>query len=95
MLNGSGDIDWGLMRYAGTYCNLVATSTPRTCGGNNNNCVSHNCNSGNHCVCTYDGQCNRDEFCIGGICARDNNLCVDQMYSMTDTRNDGNCKGTR
>jgi hypothetical protein len=69
VVNGSGDIDWGLMRYAGTYCPILDT----TGGGSNR-------------ACTNDFPCNADEFCIGGRCHPNNNLCHNDQYGGSDER---------
>src|SRR6478609_8273225 len=42
VVNGSGDIDWGLMRYTGFDCPLVETFTPFTCSSNNQ-CGNNSC----------------------------------------------------
>jgi hypothetical protein len=92
VLNGSGEIDWGLMRYAGNYCAISAGPlATRACTGNGQ-CHSGTCTAapGRHCTCANDNDCNLNEFCVGNVCKSDPNLCELQMYSMTDGRT-GSC----
>ncbi len=97
VLNGSGEINWGLMRYSGSYCALSAGPlTTRTCNsgtacGAGATCSSATATNGS-CNCNSDNNCRHDEFCISGVCHKDPNLCQSQNYSMTDTRDDGTCK---
>ncbi len=171
VLNGSGDIDWGLMRYTGNSCALQSgTFTPdpaaanlnKTCGrardcasntctgghcvcggngdcldgsicntttgvcscngpgtcpgvdvcqanvcgtfpnftphfcGGNGDCVSGKCGANVQCSCTTDGDCDIGEFCVGGSCGTDNNLCANNTqlydYGQTDTRGGNRCQ---
>ncbi len=69
VVNGSGDIDWGLMRYSGSVCGFSTTT------------------GGSGATCTTDNDCtNADEFCIGGKCHTDGNLCKSNNYGGTDHR---------
>jgi hypothetical protein len=82
VLNGSGDIDWGLMRYTGTQCAASATPfTPHGCN-NGNQCVSNSCDTVKGCRCTTDIDCQQGEVCsnptagsLTGNCGTDSNLC--------------------
>ena len=104
VINGSGDIDWGLMRYNGSYCSFSTTFTVTTC--KNSTCTgSATCSSNNNtngfCQCTNDGQCAQGEFCLNptggtlaGRCGKDANLCnvSNNLYTgMTDTRSKTAC----
>jgi hypothetical protein len=84
VLNGAGDIDWGLMRYTGNQCPVSATPfTAHTCTANNQ-CVSNSCPAGvpRVCRCTTDIDCVQGEVCsnptsgnLAGTCGTDSNLC--------------------
>ena len=74
VVKGSGDIDWGLMRYIGTDCAVSATPlscTVRTCTSDYN-CASNQVCAGGRC-CLDSNLCNTasnyDEITsIGGTC---------------------------
>jgi hypothetical protein len=90
VLNASGEIDWGLMRYAGDYCAISAAApTQRACGGG---CQAGGTCSGGVCHCASDNNCRNNEFCVGGICVTDANLCNNGMYGMSDSRGTGVCR---
>ncbi|MGZ3438062.1 MAG: MopE-related protein, partial [Polyangia bacterium] len=93
VVNGSGDIDWGLMRYTGFDCPLLETFTPQVCAGNAA-CRSNSCTA-THCNCTSDDQCLNNQFCIGPvgskICGTVDNLCENNGYVGTSKRNNGSC----
>ena len=57
IVNATGSIDFGLMRYTGPTCPVVNTFT--SVGT----------------MCTKDSDCAANQFCVGGVCGRDNNLC--------------------
>ena len=78
VVNGSGDIDWGLMRYTGTQCPVVNTFTRVTCI-RNADCLSNSCTGGT-CNCGNDFACDYAQFCAGGKCGYDNNLCFDYSF---------------
>lgn len=66
VISGSGDIDWGLMRYTGTQCAVVNTVTSNT-----TSCTTDNdCPVGQFCGI---GTANK--------CATDNNLCFNYFFS--------------
>ncbi len=53
VVNGSGDIDWGLMRYTGTTC-----AVPNTTGNSTGNCTTDDtCALGSFCI---GGKCRTD-----------------------------------
>jgi hypothetical protein len=76
VINGSGNIDWGLMRYNGTYCafdntsvadtsvgNFTSTSAQTTAWPNSNQNATAGANP-NPATCTMDSQCIRSNRCI-------------------------------
>ena len=101
---GSGDIDWGLMRYNGTDCGFSTTFANTTCNKNvackGSATCSSNTNTNGTCTCTSDNQCDYGEFCFMGKCGTDRNLCYtggNLLTGMTDTRHNtacGNHSGT-
>ena len=72
VINGSGDIEWGLMRYSAlTLCPRLNTLTLQSPTK----------------ACNDDFDCNDDMFCLtravgspATVCARPNNLCVQPNY---------------
>jgi hypothetical protein len=98
VINGSGDIDWGLMRYTGTVCGTGGSFTARTPSNCATQCRAGACDANGHCPCTNDGDCGRStasnyrEFCVGGVCGSDSNLCASGAdYGNTDTRGQQSC----
>jgi MYXO-CTERM domain-containing protein len=98
VINGSGDIDWGLMRYAGSYCGFSSTFTNTTCRSNNackgSATCSSNTNTNGTCTCTSDDQCDFGEFCVANKCGKDGNLCNTTgslLTGMTDMRGKSTC----
>jgi hypothetical protein len=73
VLNGSGDIDWGLMRYTGTACTAVANPFTKTACTKANQCTSNVC-TGGFCACSTDLNCNFNEICVAGSCGVDANF---------------------
>jgi MYXO-CTERM domain-containing protein len=103
VINGSGDIDWGLMRYNGVYCPFSSTFTAVTCTNTGHRCTNRagNCTAGK-CQCGSDDDCDYGEFCVGGVCGTDGNLCVNAtnddnnntatlLTGMTDRRHNSTC----
>src|SRR5258706_8767073 len=81
VLNGSGDIDWGLMRYSGTNCAPSANPFARHACVNNGQCASNSC-IGGFCKCTTDFDCPGTDICnnptgaaLVGTCGQNSNLC--------------------
>ena len=92
VISGSGDIDWGLMRYNGTDCAFSTTFNTHACT-KNSQCFSGSCTS-SVCACNNDGDCAYGEFCLNKQCGTDANLCytgVNLLVGMTDTRNGNSC----
>ncbi|HEX6838888.1 MAG TPA: hypothetical protein VF334_20055, partial [Polyangia bacterium] len=93
VISGSGDVDWGLMRYNGTDCAFSTTFTKHTCT-RRQDCFSNSCSGSGFCNCNNDGDCAYGEFCVGGSCGTDGNLCYtggNLLVGMTDTRNGQTC----
>ena len=65
VVNGAGNIDWGLMRYSGTQCSVVDTTS----------------NTNGSCTTGNDDTCATGQFCIGGRCVNDDNLCFSYYVS--------------
>src|SRR6185312_7170455 len=96
VINGSGDVDWGLMRYNGTDCSFSSTFNARGCTKNSNCASGQTCNGSGNCTCTNDNDCNYGEFCNDStkVCGTDPNLCYtgnNLLVGMTDTRNKTTC----
>src|SRR5262249_6327536 len=81
VVNGSGDIDWGLMRYSGSVCSVVNTKTTGSsctsddaCPGGQF-CVSNVCTTDNNlCKANNYGGTNKQNGTGNGTCPNRGNL---------------------
>jgi MYXO-CTERM domain-containing protein len=78
VINGSGDISWGLERYSGTQCAVVDTTTPVNGFFNGN---TDGCNRRQDCRTGFGGQCQNNHCTCGGAGDCFSNICD----------GDGNC----
>jgi hypothetical protein len=92
VINASGDIDWGLMRYTGATCPVSANPfTPHGCS-RNNQCASGLC-SGGACACvgSDDSYCPEGEVCRGTQCGTDSILCNAEINNVNYSEIDATC----
>jgi hypothetical protein len=78
VINGSGDIDWGLMRYAGSDCTRFSSTFAATvtgcrrdadCPGLASLCQTPGARTG-VCTCVDEADCFNGDYCNGGLCGR-------------------------
>jgi MYXO-CTERM domain-containing protein len=98
VVNGSGDVDWGLMRYTGTTCavqthtftNTALVEPAGRCFVNGQCAAGRTCNTTSHrCTCTVAGDCPAGFICgttgaDAGLCtANSNGDCTTPGWSRT------------
>jgi hypothetical protein len=105
VINGSGDIDWGLMRYTGMQCAIVDTISqvavpsgkqpPSNLCTTAGQCLSGNCSATGVCTCTSNAQC-LVGTCRNNVCGCTNNSQCGSGFTCTNNQcipNSGTCTG--